>query len=243
LDQLLRTELARRRSLGGGQEDVLSTLLGARDEEGRGFNDEQLCDELTGLVLAGHETTATALTWTLHLLAHNPKARDELVADLDAGQESMLKAVIKESMRLRSPVIDAIRTAAHDTELGGHPVPKYAFVSALFCVTHVDPELWPNPQAFKPEPHLNGEAVPYSLTPFGGGIRRCLGASLAQLELEVALRTVLADHLPEPPGPPEPIRLHGVTLVPAAGGRIRLRRRGTRSLRRAPAESDLATRS
>lgn len=240
LDALLDTELTRRRALDGGdpREDVLSTLLEARDEGGGGFSDEQLSDELTGLVLAGHETTATALAWTLHLLAHHPEARDELIADLDAGEETMLKAVIKESLRLRSPVIDAIRTAAHDTELGGHPIPKHAFVSAMFCVTHIDPELWPEPQAFKPERHLNGDAVPYSLTPFGGGIRRCLGASLAQLELEVALRTVLTEHLPEPAGPPEPIRLHGVTLVPARGGRIRLRRRISGITRRAPAEPD-----
>jgi cytochrome P450 len=233
LDDLLGAELRRRRSPDADEskEDVLSTLLEARDEDGNGFNDAQLCDELTGLVLAGHETTATALAWTLHLLAHNRGARDSLVADLDAGQETMLKAVIKESLRMRSPVIDAIRTAAHDTELGGHPVPKHAFVSAMFCVMHVDPELWPDPQAFKPERHLDGNAVPYSLTPFGGGIRRCLGASLAQLELEVALKTVLADYLPEPAGPSEPIRLHGVTLVPARGGQVRLTRRAGKPAR------------
>lgn len=229
LDSLLDSELSRRRatSRDDQQDDVLSTLLEARDEQGHGFTDPQLCDELAGLVLAGHETTATALAWTLHLLAHNPCARDALIADLDDGQEAMLKAVIKESLRLRSPVIDAIRTAACDTELGGHPVPRHAFVSAMFCVTHLDPELWADPQAFKPSRHLDGDAVPYALTPFGGGIRRCLGASLAQLELEVALRTVLADYLPEPAGAPERIRLHGVTLVPAAGGRIRLRPRRT----------------
>jgi cytochrome P450 len=77
------------------------------------------------------------------------------------------------------------RQCGNDTELGGHPVPKDAFVSALFSVTHLDPEVWPEPEAFKPERHLGADAVPYSLTPFGGGVRRCIGMSLAQLEIEV----------------------------------------------------------
>jgi hypothetical protein len=231
LDRLLIHEITLRRARPGDEQrdDVLSALLSARDEDGNGFSEAQLCDELTGLVIAGHETTATALAWTLHLLAHNQSARDALIADLDAGQETMLKAVIKESLRLRSPVVDAIRIAAEDTELGGQPVPKGAFVSAMFPLTHLDPELWPEPFAFKPERHLEQEPAPYALTPFGGGVRRCLGASLAQLELEVVLRTVLERYLPGPAGRPEPIRLDGVTLVPARGGRIILRPRRTDS--------------
>ncbi|MCZ9340903.1 cytochrome P450, partial [Streptomyces sp. TRM76130] len=90
-----------------------------------------LLDELTGLVLAGHETTATTIAWTLHLLAHHPASRDDLIADLDAGSDRLLKAVVKESGRLRPAVYNAMRTAAHDTELGGHPVPRHAFVAAL----------------------------------------------------------------------------------------------------------------
>ena len=229
LDQLLIQEITLRRGRPSDAEhgDVLSALLSARDEDGKGFSEAQLCDELTGLVIAGHETTATALAWTLHLLAHHPRARDHLITDLDAGQDTMLKAVIRESLRLRSPVIDAIRIAAQDTELGGQPVPKGAFVSAMFPLTHLDPALWPDPFLFKPERHLTQEPAPYALTPFGGGVRRCLGASLAQLELEVVLRTVLERYLPEPAGRPEPIRLDGVTLVPARGGRIILRPRRT----------------
>lgn len=229
LDRLLIQEIAyrRTRTTDKHHDDVLSALLTARDEDGNGFSDAQLCDELTGLVLAGHETTATALAWTLHLLAHHPADRDALVDDLDDGKDTMLKAVIKESLRLRPPVIDAIRTAAEDTELGGQPVPKHAFVSALFPITHLDPELWPDPYAFKPERHLTHEPAPYALTPFGGGVRRCLGAALAQLELEATLRTALTRYLPEPAGRCEAIRLDGVTLVPARGGRIILQPRGS----------------
>ena len=221
VDALIRDEVAARRAAGGEGDDVLSLLLHARDEDGRGFSDDELLDELKGLVVAGHETTATALAWTLHLLAQNMGPRDELIDSLD--DDELLKATIKESMRLRAPVFDAIRIATHDTELGGQPVPRGAYVSALFCATHLAPELWDAPEEFRPRRHLEGKPVPYALTPFGGGVRRCLGAPLAQLELEVALREVLSRARPEPAGPLESGRLHGVTIIPAQGGRIVLR--------------------
>lgn len=224
LDGLVLREIAERRADPRAPErnDVLSVLLGARDDEGRGFADEELLDELKGLVVAGHETTATALAWSLHLLAHHPDALDALVADLDAGSDDYLKATIKESMRLRSPVFDAVRIATVDTYLGGQPVPAGAHVSATFCAMHVDAAVWPDPDAFRPERHLGGKTDPAALTPFGGGTRRCIGAALAQLELEVVLRAVLARARPLPAGPPEAVRLLGVTLIPARGGRIDL---------------------
>ncbi|MFJ8673414.1 cytochrome P450 [Streptomyces sp. NPDC093589] len=225
---LTREEITARRTVPDHthRDDVLSMLLDAHDEHGSGLDDAQLLDELMGLVLAGYETTATTIAWTLHLLAHHPAARDDLIADLDAGSDRLLKATVKESGRLRPAVHYAIRTAAHDTELGGHPVPQHAFVAALFSLTHLDPELWPEPDAFRAERHLGTEPVPYALTPFGGGLRRCIGASLAQLETETVLREILAVAVPEPVGPLEPARLVSVTLVPAQGGRIRLRVRG-----------------
>lgn len=226
VDAMIRDEIEQRRRDPDAAErdDVLSLLLHARFEDGSGFSDEQLRDELMGLVLAGHETTATALAWTLHLLAHNPRERDVLIGSLDDGDD-YLKATIKESMRLRAPVFDAVRTAARDTELGGHPVPAGAFVSAMFCTTHLAPELWEDPQGFRPERHLDGKPAPYSWTPFGGGVRRCLGASLANLELEIAIREVLTRVVPEPADSLEPARLHGVTIIPARGGRVLLRPR------------------
>lgn len=227
---LTRAEITARRAEPdwAHRDDVLSLLLGARDEHGVRLDDEQLLDELTGLVLAGHETTATTIAWTLHLLAHHPAARDDLIADLDAGSDRLLKAVVKESGRLRPAVYNAMRTAAHDTELGGHPVPRHAFVAALFPLTHLDPDLWPEPDAFRPERHLGEGPVPYSLTPFGGGIRRCIGVSLAQLEIETVLSELLATAVPEPAGPMEQARLVSVTLLPARGGRVRLRGRRPR---------------
>lgn len=227
LDSLIDREIADRRvdPKSGDRDDVLSILMGARDEDGVGFTDAELRDELKGLVVAGHETTATALAWTFHLLAHNPTARDELAADLATDSTDFLRATIKESMRLRSPVIDAVRVATQDTELGGHPVPAGSYVSAMFCGMHLDATHWPNPLDFQPQRHLGPKIDAFALTPFGGGARRCVGAALAQLELEVVLRSVLAKALPEPAGPPERVRLLGVTLVPASGGRVRMRTR------------------
>ncbi|WP_234307008.1 cytochrome P450 [Streptomyces sp. NRRL F-2890] len=224
--ELIREEIAARREVADreSRDDVLSTLL---DRYDAGPGDQRLLDELTGLVLAGYETTATTIAWTLHLLAHHGHTRDDLVADLDAGSDRLLKAVIKESGRLRPAVYNAMRTAAEDTSLGGHPVPRHAFVAALFPITHLDPELWPQPHAFRPERHLGADPLPYALTPFGGGLRRCIGVPLAQLEAEIVVTEVLARALPEPAGPPEPARLAAVTLVPARGGRVRFRRRGT----------------
>lgn len=226
---LTREEITARRAAPdrAPRDDVLSLLLDARHEHGAGLDDAQLLDELTGLVLAGYETTATTIAWTLHLLAHHPAARDDLIADLDTGSDRLLKATVSESGRLRPAVHHAMRTAAHDTELGGHPVPRYAFVAALFSLTHLDPELWPQPDAFRPERHLGTAPVPYSLTPFGGGLRRCIGVPLAQLETETVLREILAVAVPEPAGPPETARLVSVTMIPAQGGRVRLRARRT----------------
>ncbi|MEU7324520.1 cytochrome P450 [Streptomyces griseoviridis] len=225
---LTRREIADRRARpeDHGRDDVLSTLLQQRDEDGNPLDDTQILDELTGLVLAGYETTATTIAWTLHLLAHHPAARDDLIADLDAGSDRVLRAAVKESGRLRPAVYNAMRTAAYDTELGGHPVPRYAFVAALFPLTHLDPALWPEPDAFRPERHLGATATPYTLTPFGGGLRRCIGVSLAHLEIDTVLTEILATAVPEPVGPPERARLLSVTLVPARGGRVRFRVRG-----------------
>ncbi|BBA98433.1 putative cytochrome P450 [Actinacidiphila reveromycinica] len=207
------------------RDDVLSMLLDARDEHGAGLDDEQVLDELTGLLLAGYETTATTIAWTLHLLAHHPAERDALIADLDAGSDRLLKATVRESGRLRPAVYYAIRTAARDTELAGRPVPRHAFVAALFPPVHLDRRLWPQPHAFRPARHLDADPAAYSLTPFGGGVRRCIGVPLAQLEVETVLREVLARAVPAPAGPPEPARLLSVTLVPARGARVRFHRR------------------
>lgn len=225
VDDLLAEEIAARRADPEAAEkrDVLSVLLGARDEDGLGFSDEELSDELKGLVIAGHETTATALAWTLHFLAHNTEVRDRLIADLDAGSTEYLGAVIKESMRLRAPVFDAIRMATRDTVLAGQPIPAGVLVAANFCVLHLDPEVWPEPEKFIPERHLVAEGAekpnPWALTPFGGGARRCIGASLATLEHEVVLAKLLERAVPEAAGEIEHTRLLGVTLVPAQGGR------------------------
>ena len=225
VDELLLEEIERRRAEPDSvnRDDVLSVLLHARDEDGVGYTDDELRDELKGLVIAGHETTATALAWTLHLLALHPAATAALQADLAVGSTEYLSATIKESMRFRAPVWDAIRIATEDTELGGQPIPAGSYVSAMFCVTHLDDSSWPDAAEFRPERHLAAQTHDsWALTPFGGGARRCIGAALATIELEAVLTSVLSRATPEAVGGLEPTRLLGVTLVPAKGGRVRL---------------------
>jgi cytochrome P450 len=228
VDRLLMEEIAQRRAdpTSATRDDVLSVLLGARDEDGLGFTDEELRDELKGLVIAGHETTATSLAWILHLLALNPGARDSLLTDLEIGGAEYLAATIKESMRLQPPVWAAPRIAREDTVLGGRSVPAGAHVLAMFCITQRSADVWQEPTVFRPERHLDGHTDTWASTPFGGGARRCIGAALAQLEIEVVLRALLERAVPEAVGPLEPTRLLGVTLVPAAGGTVRMRTHG-----------------
>lgn len=225
---LVFEEIARRRAdpLRAERDDILSLLIEARNQDGRAFSDAQLRDELMGLLVAGHETTATGLSWALERLSRTPRVRERLDAELADGGRAYLDAVVRETLRCRPPVIDAIRSAAVDTELRGYRIPRGTLVSAMFCITHRRADLWQDPLAFRPERFLEGKLLPYSYTPFGGGVRRCLGASLATLELNVVLERALRRFSVESAGGPEErIRLAGITLIPAQGGRVMLRPR------------------
>jgi cytochrome P450 len=172
-----------------------------------------------GLLIAGHETTATGLAWAFERLSRTPAANRRF-----AGDPGYVDAVVQETLRTRPPVIDAVRTAVADTTLGGRSVPAGTLVSAMFCLTHRRADLWEEPLAFRPERFLAGRPAPYAYTPFGGGVRRCLGAALATLEMRTVLE-VARDHvrLAPAPGREERMRLSGVTLIPARGGAVVLR--------------------
>jgi cytochrome P450 len=124
-----------------------------------------------GLLVAGHETTATGLSWALERLSRTPRVRERLNAELADAGRAYLDAVVRETLRCRPPVIDAIRSAAVDTELRGYRIPRGTLVSAMFCITHRRADLWQDPLAFRPERFLEGKLLPYSYTPFGGGVR------------------------------------------------------------------------
>ena len=225
VERMLDAEIARRRGnpgcrqgipgAGGGPgagDDMLSQLVGEMD-------DEQLRDELITLLFAGHETTATALAWALERLAHHPAAW----ARLKEREDDYVDAVAKETMRLRPVVPLVLRRVIEPTEIDGYELPAGVSVAPNILLLHRRPDLYPDPAAFRPERFLERPAGTYTWIPFGGGVRRCLGASLALLEMKAVLK-VLAERIgrlrPASPTAEPSTRAAIVTIVPARGGRV-----------------------
>ena len=208
------------------RDDVLSVLVSARDEHGEPLSDDEVRDLLLGLLMAGHETTANALTWAFERLSRTPHARTRLADEVRGGGTAYVDAVVSETLRTRPSVIDAVRTATSEIELSGYAIAPGTVVSAMLTAMHRRPDLWPDPLAFRPERFLDGRPPPYSYMPFGGGVRHCIGASLSLVEMRTVLRTAFEtlDVLPAP-GQEERMRLTGITLTPSRGGRVVLRRR------------------
>jgi cytochrome P450/ubiquinone/menaquinone biosynthesis C-methylase UbiE len=198
--------------------DVLSLLLRARDEDDEPMTDVELRDELMTLLLAGHETTATGLAFAFDLLLRNPRVLGRLREELTAGDDTYLDAVVSETLRLR-PVIDAnARTLTEPRTIGGWDLPAGIRVYPAIAVVHLREDLYPQPHEFRPERFIDGEAESYAWLPFGGGIRRCIGASLAQAEMAEVIRTVVSNVDLQPTRPdPEPVVMRGITLVPQHG--------------------------
>ena len=171
--------------------DLMSTLIQARDEEGISLDDLELRDELMTILFAGHETSATALAWAFDLLVHHPQALDRLNATLDDGDETYLDAVVKEVLRLRPVIPDVGRVLTRPAFVGGRVLPAGVSVGPNLALLHRRPDLYPQPLAFRPERFLSQTAEPPQWIPFGGGIRRCLGAPFATMEIHTVLRTVL----------------------------------------------------
>jgi cytochrome P450 len=234
LDALIYAEIARRRAEGGLQEraDILSLLLQARDEEGQEMTDAELRDELVTLLLAGHETTATAVAWAVERLVRHPQKLARLTAEIDAGEgDEYLEAVINETLRVRPVVPIVVRMLTEELRVGGWDLPAGTRVAPSIYLTNRNPRIYERPAEFLPERYLEGAPETFSWIPFGGGIRRCIGASFALLEMKLILRTVLSELQPELPSRvrgrrrDELIRRRAITLVPAAGARVAWRRR------------------
>jgi cytochrome P450 len=233
-DAMLYAEIARRRAAEDLDErtDVLSLLLRARDEDGAPLSDLEVRDELMTMLLAGHETTATGLAFALDLLGRHPHVLERL---RDAPDDAYLDAVVTESLRLR-PVIDAAeRTLTRPRTIAGWDLPAGIRVYPSIVGVHHREDLYPEPHRFRPERFLDGGAQSYAWLPFGGGIRRCLGAALAQAEMAEVLRLVVARaDLAPVRDEPDPVVMRGITLTPRYGVRVRVSRLATPS-RRAPA--------
>jgi cytochrome P450 len=238
-DALLHDEIARRRAEPG--EDILSLLL-EPDADGGRMTDAELRDQLMTLLLAGHETTATALSWALERLARHPRVLARLRASLDEGDDAYLDAVIKETLRVRPVIFDVIRRVAQPVEIGGRTLPAGAAVMPPIGLIHADPDVYPDPDAFRPERFLDAPAGTYTWLPFGGGTRRCLGAAFATFEMKRVLHHVVErfDIAPSTMRD-EPAVMAHVTLVPRHGARVVLTPRGQRSTRaRAEAAATVA---
>jgi len=220
-DALLLAEIARRRAEGGEGEDVLSMLLSAKGPDGEPPSDGELRDHLVTLLLAGHETTATALSWTLERLVRHPAALERARAEVAEGGHAYLDAVVQESQRMRPVLNYAMRTLQAPMVVGGHEVPAGATLGTSIVLMHRRADLFPDPLAFRPERFLEAKPETYSWIPFGGGVRRCLGAAFATFEMRQVLGVILARQELRAPDPrPEARRRRGITFVPARGARI-----------------------
>jgi cytochrome P450 len=223
VDEMLYEEIEHRRSDldRDVRSDILTLLLSARDEDGNPLTDQELRDELITILLAGHETTATSIGWAFERLLRTPYALERLTAEAKAGESSdYLEAVIKETLRVRPVVTEVFRAPTEPTELGGYLFEPGTQLAASILLVQYDPELYPpDPHAFRPERFLEGAPEPYTWIPFGGGVRRCLGAAFAQLEMKVVISTLVRrTRLRAPRLKSEKARFRGVTVLPSRGG-------------------------
>jgi cytochrome P450 len=221
-DELIYDEIHRRREDPStpDRDDVLSILLQARDEDGSPLTDAELRDELMTLLVAGHETTATSISWAFDLLLHNPAKLARLRAEIAAGQDEYLEAVIKETLRIRPVVPGVVRKLTAPLELRGYEIPAGTRVAPNIYLTHTNPSIYPEPREFRPERFLENGPDTYSWIPFGGGIRRCLGASFALYEMNVVIPAILDRVEVAAAGPAERIRRRAITFAPHEDARI-----------------------
>ena len=221
-DELIYDEIHRRREDPStpDRDDVLSVLLQARDEDGSPMTDAELRDELITLLVAGHETTATSISWAFDLLLHHPDKLARLREEIASGGDEYLEAVIKETLRIRPVVPGVVRKLTEPLELRGYEIPAGTRVAPNIYLTHMNPAVYPEPKRFLPERFLDNGADTYSWIPFGGGIRRCLGASFAMYEMKVVIPAILQRVEAEAAGPSEHIRRRAITFAPHEDARI-----------------------
>lgn len=226
VDALLFAEIARRRTRPDEtRTDVLSLLLAARDESGAPLSDQALRDELVTLLVAGHETTATALSWAVHHLLTHPDVRARLAEEVRGVDDPLalsrldwLDAVVKETLRL-TPIVPMVgRRLTRPMTIGGHELPAGVTAAPSIVLAHRRPERWPDPERFAPERFLGTKPTPYEFLPFGGGVRRCVGAAFALYEMKIVLAEIVRRvELELQPGYEARVIRRSVTLAPSEG--------------------------
>jgi cytochrome P450 len=231
VDRQLYPAIRERRAAGvkPGAHDVLSLLLEAHDEDGDKLTDEELRDQVVTLVLAGHETTANSLAWTFERLLRSPAAYDRLRQLVRSGgeeAEDYVEATVHEGMRVRPVIPMVVRMVKRPWQLGEYVVPANTPVGVSIVALHHREDVYPDPHAFRPERFVGSKPGTYTWIPFGGGIRRCLGASLAMAEQRVVLGEIAKRvDLRPARAAPERTRQRNVTMIPARRGRVVAERR------------------
>jgi cytochrome P450 len=229
VDEMIASIIARRRRAGGTGSDMLDLLLSATRLDGPPMTAKELRDNLVSVIIAGHETTASAVAWAMQLLAHNPHVQDRLAAEIDDGQrDEYLQATVNEVLRHRPVFLFAApRAVTQPIKIGGWTYRPPAQLLGCIYLMHHDPALFPDPHSFRPERFLDSPSRASRVwLPWGGGRQRCPGRHLALLELRTILQTVLHGLRIMPAGPTiERARWRSVIVTPHAGGRVVLRAR------------------
>jgi cytochrome P450 len=221
-DELIFGLIEERRAAGANGDDILAMLLDARHEDGSPMSEQEIRDELLTLLVAGHETTASALAWAFSRLPHYPEVLGRLTEEItsgDAGDDAYTTATINEVLR-RRPVLPNVgpRLVVKPIEVGGWAYPTGVCLVPNAYLIHHDPDIYPEPYAFRPERFLDESPGTYTWIPFGGGRRRCLGASFALLEMKIVLRAVLSAGEVRASGDGiEVARRRNITIRPARG--------------------------
>ena len=219
IDAMLDVEIAERRA--DPREDILSMLVKARFEDGEPIEDAEIRDQLMTLLLAGHETTATGLAWTFDLLTRNPPVMNRLVGAVDDGDQAYVRAVVTESLRLRPVVPIAGRRLTAPLHVDGYELPPGTDVTPAIWLAHTRADRYPEPFAFRPERFLAGAPTTSAWIPFGGGVRRCIGAAFAEMEMRVAITEILRSRTLQPASPDaERVARRNVTFSPTDGTRV-----------------------
>jgi cytochrome P450 len=229
--EALLADIRQRRAEGtAGRTDILSLLVDARDEQGQPMSEDELVDEMFTLVMAGHETTATALAWVFWHLTQHPdvvaRVREEIarvtgggpIEPQHVGQLEYLDAVIRETMRLTPVVTMVVRRVHSPTRIGGIDMPAGSEAGANIYLAHRRPDVWPDPERFDPNRFLGNRPSPNTFFPFGGGVRRCIGAAFAMYEMKMVLSEILPRFdFRQAPGYRMRPRLRAITIAPSRG--------------------------
>ncbi|OBG99482.1 cytochrome P450 [Mycobacterium sp. E2699] len=226
IDDVVMPLIARRRSDPRLTEqlDILALLMRARGEDGKGLSDSEIRDDLITLMLAGHETTATTLAWVFDLLLHHPDALRRVQAEAQSGGEAFTTAVIHETLRVRPPAPFTARVAAQPFPIGGYLVDAGTRIVVHIIAINRNPAIYEHPNEFRPERFLGSRPETYAWVPFGGGVKRCLGAAFSLRELVTVLHTLLREgEFSAVDDEPERIVRRSIMLAPRRGTRVRLR--------------------